>query len=77
MRSGRHLAAWWDGPLIVDYEGAMPTGRGGEMADDLKGMKVAILATDGVERIELEQPRGARYGAPTSLPSGRGLARPQ
>ena len=24
------------------------------MADDLKGMKVAILATDGVERIELE-----------------------
>ena len=29
------------------------------MVDDLKGMKVAILATDGVERIELEQPRGA------------------
>ena len=27
------------------------------MADDLEGMKVAILATDGVERIELEQPR--------------------
>jgi protease I len=25
------------------------------MADDLKGMKVAILATDGVERIELEE----------------------
>jgi protease I len=36
------------------------------MADDLKGMKVAILATDGVERIELEQPRGA----PLLLPSG-------
>ena len=36
------------------------------MADDLKGMKVAILATDGVERIELEQPRGARYGAGAS-----------
>ncbi len=33
------------------------------MADDLKGMRVAILATDGVERIELEQPRGALYGA--------------
>jgi putative intracellular protease/amidase len=33
------------------------------MADDLEGMKVAILATDGVERIELEQPRGALYGA--------------
>ena len=31
------------------------------MADDLKGMKVAILATDGVERIELEQPRGALF----------------
>ena len=39
------------GPLIVDYEAATPTGRGGEMPDDLKGMKVAILATDGVERI--------------------------
>jgi hypothetical protein len=36
------------------------------MADDLKGMKVAILATDGVERIELEQPRGALYGAGAS-----------
>lgn len=33
------------------------------MTDDLKGMRVAILATDGVERIELEQPRGALYGA--------------
>ncbi len=36
------------------------------MADDLKGMKVAILATDGVERIELEQPRGALYGGGAS-----------
>lgn len=37
------------------------------MADDLKGMKVAILATDGVERIELEQPRGALFvDAPVS-----------
>jgi protease I len=33
------------------------------MAHDLQGMKVAILATDGVERVELEQPRGALYGA--------------
>jgi protease I len=33
------------------------------MAHELQGMKVAILATDGVERIELEQPRGALYGA--------------
>ena len=32
------------------------------MAEDLKGMRVAILATDGVERVELEQPRGALYG---------------
>jgi hypothetical protein len=39
------------GPLIVDYEAAMPTAGGGEMADDLKGMKVAILATDGVAAI--------------------------
>jgi len=33
------------------------------MARDLGGMRVAILATDGGERIELEQPRGALYGA--------------
>ena len=33
------------------------------MAKELQGMKVAILATDGVERVELEQPRGALYGA--------------
>lgn len=33
------------------------------MADHLTGMRIAILATDGVERIELEQPRGALYGA--------------
>ena len=33
------------------------------MAGELQGMTVAILATDGVERVELEQPRGALYGA--------------
>jgi deglycase len=33
------------------------------MAGDLSGMRIAILATDGVERVELEQPRGALYGA--------------
>jgi protease I len=33
------------------------------MAPDLSGKRVAILATDGVERMELEQPRGALYGA--------------
>jgi protease I len=29
------------------------------MAEELRGKKVAILATDGVERVELEQPRSA------------------
>ncbi|MDT7629504.1 MAG: protease, partial [Pseudonocardiales bacterium] len=29
----------------------------------LLGKRVAILATDGVERVELELPRGALYGA--------------
>lgn len=29
------------------------------MADELRGRKVAILAADGVERVELEQPRQA------------------
>jgi protease I len=33
------------------------------MTRELQGTKVAILATDGVERIELDQPRGALYGA--------------
>ena len=33
------------------------------MARGLDGTRIAILATDGVERVELEQPRGALYGA--------------
>ncbi|HEY0448863.1 type 1 glutamine amidotransferase domain-containing protein [Actinophytocola sp.] len=33
------------------------------MTTALKGRKVAILAADGVERVELEAPRGALYGA--------------
>jgi protease I len=33
------------------------------MTQELRGRKVAILATDGVERVELEQPRGALRGA--------------
>ena len=33
------------------------------MSKDLEGHKIAILATDGVERIELEEPRGALLGA--------------
>jgi protease I len=39
------------------------------MADRLNGQRVAILATDGVERVELEQPRQAldRAGAQTTL----------
>jgi protease I len=34
-----------------------------EMAGGLNGRRVAILATDGVERVELEQPRQALDGA--------------
>lgn len=33
------------------------------MAHDLTNRKIAILATDGVERVELDQPRGALLGA--------------
>lgn len=33
------------------------------MARGLDGVRIAILATDGVERVELEQPRGSLYGA--------------
>jgi protease I len=39
------------------------------MAGELNGRRVAILATDGVERVELEQPRQAldQAGGPTTL----------
>jgi protease I len=33
------------------------------MARELQGIRVAILATDGVERVELEQPRSALHDA--------------
>ncbi|CAN5550667.1 hypothetical protein BH20ACT19_BH20ACT19_10430 [soil metagenome] len=33
------------------------------MADELKGQKIAILAADGVEQVELEEPRDAVQGA--------------
>src|SRR3954466_4337433 len=33
--------------------------RGADMAGQLNGRRVAILAADGVERVELEQPRQA------------------
>lgn len=51
------------------------------MTDELKGKKVAILATDGVERVELEEPRGALHGAGAqtellSLHTGEINARP-
>ena len=39
------------------------------MADELRGKRIAILAADGVERVELEQPRQALQdaGATTEL----------
>jgi protease I len=41
------------------------------MSEELKGKKIAILAADGVERVELEQPREAveNAGATTELVS--------
>jgi protease I len=41
------------------------------MSHELDGTKVAILATDGVERVEVDQPRGALHaaGAETELVS--------
>ena len=44
------------------------------MAAVLQGKRVAILAADGVERVELEQPRAAlhRVGARTELLSVHG-----
>src|SRR3954453_16674138 len=54
--------------------------RGADMAGELNGRRVAILAADGVERVELEQPRRALddAGARTdvvSIKSGEILAR--
>src|SRR5258708_20239857 len=40
-----------------------PQPTGVTMTRDLGGMTIAIVATDGVERVELEEPRGALYGA--------------
>jgi protease I len=39
------------------------------MSDEPKGMTIAIIAADGVERVELEQPREAveNAGATTEL----------
>ncbi len=39
------------------------------MANELEGQKIAILAADGVEQVELEQPREAveQSGAETEL----------
>src|SRR3954447_11544848 len=43
---------------VATQAGRSPTTKGaGTMADELSGRKVAILAADGVERVELEQPR--------------------
>ncbi len=43
------------------------------MSNELKGKKIAIIAADGVERVELEQPRDAvqNAGATTELISLR------
>src|SRR5919202_5533474 len=43
--------------------------RGIDMADELQGKKIAILATDGVEQVELTEPRKAieQAGAQTAL----------
>src|ERR1700753_1910001 len=48
--------------------------KGTEMADELKGKKIAILAADGVEQVELERPRKAveDAGAETELLSIEG-----
>src|SRR3954470_24822643 len=45
---------------VATQAGRSPTTKGaGAMAGELSGKKVAILAADGVERVELEQPRSA------------------
>src|SRR3954451_17112760 len=45
---------------VATQAGRSPTTKGaGAMAGELSGRKVAIRATDGVERVELEQPRSA------------------
>ncbi len=59
------------GQLMTRLHGQVTTSDRTEhkMADELKGKRVAILAADGVERVELEQPRQALLdaGATTEL----------
>jgi protease I len=54
-------------PARVDRPRERPTANG--MANELQGQRIAILATDGVERVELEQPRQSLEdaGAATQL----------
>lgn len=42
------------------------------MADELQGKTIAILAADGVEQVELEQPRDAGKPIAARSATGRG-----
>src|SRR3984885_15774389 len=61
MRRERHRVLCLGSPLI--------TGGKNDMASELQGKTIAILAADGVEQVELEQPRRAvqAAGAVTEL----------
>src|ERR1700733_9065949 len=65
MRRERHRVLCLGSPLI--------TGGKNDMASELQGKTIAILAADGVEQVELEQPRRAvqAAGAVTELLSIR------
>ena len=41
------------------HDDAGPTMKGNMMSNELQGKRIAILAADGVEKVELEQPRAA------------------
>src|SRR3954447_602372 len=49
----------WSSTVATQAGRSQTTKGAGAMADELSGRKVAILAADGVERVELEQPRSA------------------
>jgi len=68
----------WNSVMIETYPGptegkrsTMPATKGRNMAGRLNGKRIAILATDGVEQVELTEPRDAvtAEGARTEIVS--------
>jgi len=56
------IAAAGSGTTVTSVVGRATRGRS-DMASELRGKTIAILAADGVEQVDLEQPRQAVQAA--------------